>query len=1126
METPSAPKGRTRTVIRCFGLLCAIATLWTTPGLAAKADTKQLDLPAGPADKTLREFSVQSGVPVVFGTETAAQVQTNALQGRFTTAEAMDRLLAHTGLVATLNPKTGAFTVARDPNAPRATTPPSVAPSANNDLPRASAAKVPAADVVELSPFTVNAAEDTGWRAQNTLAGSRMNSSLKDTPGVLDVLTQEFLEDVGAISLDQALAYSANFEDNSAGDAGVNSSYPGANQGMNFTIRGQGGTLARNFLGTDFRPEFYTVERIENTSGPNSILFGLGSAGGVANVSTKRAKLMGNSATFEFRIDTHASRRATLDANRVMLPKKLALRVNAIDSRGQGFRKYSDNHLVGVQTALKLRPFENTEINVEYERDRTTGLVVDPRTTYERVTTWIAAGAPTITVPTNWDTLATAARNTLLTSYAPLGIANVGTTDQPVYVGGDQPYLINNKNALRSTGTDRLAPDDRLIPYPVNTSGPGGRKQINRHVLTLSLDQKLARNLYANLSLSQEGGDAQTYQSFRGSGTGSTSLTADPNATLNNAGAILDLSGRTFQQNSAGQILNPHAGEWYLDGRWRQRSQTNTRKVGQVSLAWEFDAGKWFGAHKLVSSGSYSEHGFTADTEDEVWVNAPFNRNPTATANSIYRRAYVTRDDASGFTNVPWMDTPNLTWQHPTLGQLHSGWANSGSSARDDRDSSALVAAQSYFFNRRLVTTVGFRRDEQVDYQYLTHVVKPPGYENSNGFNLVDAASPVSQTTTTGNTRNLGAVIHVNRWLSLYGNQSNAISPIAGWKFGPDGLRGPNQQAEGFDTGLKFNLFEGRIFLDVGYYKTATVGAASHYNMSVKSNGTIGWAWDGIFETLNRPDGATQILNTGDATAVNAVLARYPAIRTVWQSDADLGDTASTGYEARLMANPFNGLRLRATFSVTDISKENQMVFTQEAFGQLKSYLADLKSQYPGAKVGGLTNLSGRTLLSIDENVAAIDQYIQEGIASNTSGYNSSKYRANFNGTYDLTGRFKGWSTGLGLRYNSGRVVANYQIVDPAKPNLILDTLPVFGPGNIVWTGMLRHATRSQFFGRRNRLSFQLNIDNLMNKTGTEIRRYETYQVAPGAPIPPLGPPTIIFVRDPISYSISAKVDF
>ena len=38
-------------------------------------------------------------------------------------------------------------------------------------------------DVVALSPFTVNAEEDKGYRASSTLAGSRLKTSLKDLVG-------------------------------------------------------------------------------------------------------------------------------------------------------------------------------------------------------------------------------------------------------------------------------------------------------------------------------------------------------------------------------------------------------------------------------------------------------------------------------------------------------------------------------------------------------------------------------------------------------------------------------------------------------------------------------------------------------------------------------------------------------------------------------------------------------------------------------------------------------------------------------------------------------------------------------------------------------------------------------
>jgi len=125
--------------------------------------------------------------------------------------------------------------------------------------------------VIELSPFTVVSDRNTGYRAQNTRAGSRLNSSLKDTPGVLDVLTKDFLDDIGATTLQEALAFSTNFADD-LGDFDsqgvINTIFPGAQINVNFRSRGLGGTMARNYLETDSRPAFYTVERIDNSSDP------------------------------------------------------------------------------------------------------------------------------------------------------------------------------------------------------------------------------------------------------------------------------------------------------------------------------------------------------------------------------------------------------------------------------------------------------------------------------------------------------------------------------------------------------------------------------------------------------------------------------------------------------------------------------------------------------------------------------------------------------------------------------------------------------------------------------------------------------------------------------------------
>ncbi len=65
-------------------------------------------------------------------------------------------------------------------------------------------------DVFELSPFSVDVSGDVGYAAQNTLAGSRLNSRLKDTPAALSVYTKEFMSDISADSVEEALDYAVN----------------------------------------------------------------------------------------------------------------------------------------------------------------------------------------------------------------------------------------------------------------------------------------------------------------------------------------------------------------------------------------------------------------------------------------------------------------------------------------------------------------------------------------------------------------------------------------------------------------------------------------------------------------------------------------------------------------------------------------------------------------------------------------------------------------------------------------------------------------------------------------------------------------------------------------------------
>src|SRR4051794_15053984 len=60
---------------------------------------------------------------------------------------------------------------------------------------------------VVLSPFLVSDERDTGYAATDTLAGTRLRTSLKDIAASVSVITKDFLDDIGATGTGDLLVY-------------------------------------------------------------------------------------------------------------------------------------------------------------------------------------------------------------------------------------------------------------------------------------------------------------------------------------------------------------------------------------------------------------------------------------------------------------------------------------------------------------------------------------------------------------------------------------------------------------------------------------------------------------------------------------------------------------------------------------------------------------------------------------------------------------------------------------------------------------------------------------------------------------------------------------------------------
>lgn len=83
------------------------------------ADKKTFDIPAGTADKSLKQFTAQSGAEVIYPAEIVRGVKTPAVKGEMTLEEAIQRLLADTTLNVKRDEKSSTFMISRDPNVQR-----------------------------------------------------------------------------------------------------------------------------------------------------------------------------------------------------------------------------------------------------------------------------------------------------------------------------------------------------------------------------------------------------------------------------------------------------------------------------------------------------------------------------------------------------------------------------------------------------------------------------------------------------------------------------------------------------------------------------------------------------------------------------------------------------------------------------------------------------------------------------------------------------------------------------------------------------------------------------------------------------------------------------------------------
>jgi hypothetical protein len=256
-------------------------------------------------------------------------------------------------------------------------------------------------ETVTLSPFVIVSEKDIGYRATSTLAGTRLNTDIKDIGAAVSIYTEDFLEDIGVAKLQDILTYTASTE--SAGQGGNFSGIAGENSAevrddptaVNRVRALAQATRTRDFFATDIPGDTYNFDTLTISRGPNAILAGVGNAGGIMDSAMRKASFT-DSYRVVSRFSSYESHREELHFNKVLVRGRLALRMALLNDK-RNYRQEpafdKDQRLYAAINYRVIEPKRNSflgrgTLRANFETGRIEGVPPDPLTPTFTVANW------------------------------------------------------------------------------------------------------------------------------------------------------------------------------------------------------------------------------------------------------------------------------------------------------------------------------------------------------------------------------------------------------------------------------------------------------------------------------------------------------------------------------------------------------------------------------------------------------------------------------------------------------------------------------------------------------------------------------------------------------------------
>ncbi|PAW77161.1 MAG: hypothetical protein B9S27_08405 [Opitutia bacterium Tous-C8FEB] len=981
---------------------------------------------------------------------------------------------------------------------------------------------------LRLSPFEVSTDRDTGFAAASSMAGGRLATDLRDTPVAYSVVTRDFIDALNLVDLQSAAEWTTS--STVAVDNGQQNFFFNPVQ---YTVRGSGGGRPqRNFFPQFNNGDSYNLERYDFGRGPNAVLFGNGSLGGISSATTKRAQTNRATRQLQFAVGSWSNFRSTFDVNQPV-GERFAVRAAGVWGDAGGWRLKDFDQRQAAFLTTTFRPFRDGELRVEGEYGRNSRQVavtfLNDRFSGWNGTTYAAPRA-LATLPANANAIGVGRRGANYFVHLPFTAPDriFNYQNDPITLAGGASattpiagYTYGTSPSFNTTGANLL--------YEINV--PAGRFDTAERLsafrtpgeeFTLSPDLPILTQRFKDLQLTYSHRWGNLHFEVAGDINRTAAMTnGEPNRDLPNV--YIDINRVLPDGRPNPDFLVPYGDGQYMRA-FRTFSENNVRSA--IAYVWPTRFG-----HFTVNSLAGSNN--SENTSDHRYLSVARGTDQRFWAYSN-QRIRIRRYWNTTSRPSPDLSLRPITYYDPntnTTETLRPIWAIEA----DRRDTQnittnrfryALASLNAKFFSGRWVVLGAVRRDsfsfqsrQQIhqgdyaadwpatyrilrpgapaDYARLTYTprdatgaivgpeqeaaIRPrdslgnrlPQYANArfkDDFN----PPPVQGRQVT---RSVGTVLHLASWLNPAINFAETFNP-PGSIVRIDGRSLEPTVATGIDYSLRMELLGNRLNLNFVYYTTEEV------------NNTIPQDGPGFFNTLY------------DANVIGDTSATGRNIRGMGRLPNQYRDTrlrSGEGYEVEVTFNPTRALRLTGNVGFPRLFEAN-------AYPDVRAYIDKNAALFRQIANDAGVLIGADNVARVDDSIP-INQRSSDANSAATAYNNIQGFRRNIvdgrrlqqdqpvaNAFADYTvqsGRLRGLRVGAGARYRGKQIFwsrVGDTIPDPNNPRVAIDDptkdayTPAYTPDDyIIVTATLAYTWR---FPQRREVQANLVINNLLNDRG------------------------------------------